>query len=84
MSMYLVTALVEVVDEPKLMEYAEERVRKCWQDSLESMRDRRETRVERALVEALLASNENPSPDEYGIEFHEMRCEWLDPEVIRA
>lgn len=78
MKTYLCTAIVHVEDEDVLIEYANERVKACWQDSLESMRDRGQTLVEAALSEALFASNENPSPDQYGISFQEIRVQSLD------
>lgn len=75
MKTYLCQALVAVENEELLIEYANERVKVCWQDSLESMRDRGQTLVEAALQEALFASNENPSPDEYGISFEKIEVE---------
>jgi hypothetical protein len=57
---------VIVHDEDMLFEYAERRVRACWQESLENISPGRT--VEGAVYEALIASNENPSPMDYGIE----------------
>jgi hypothetical protein len=61
---------VDVLDEDELLAYADRRVRACWQSTLKAMTSYDEEKVERALIEALLYSNENPSPDEYGIEFN--------------
>lgn len=76
-AVYLVTAIVRVSDERALVDYAEQRVQASWSDSVHNLVGVDETLVERALVEALLVSNENPSPDEYGIEFYETRAQRL-------
>lgn len=66
---YRITFDVNVNNEDALIAYARERFQECWFDTLDSIVSSNETLVERALLEALLFSNENPSPDEYGIEF---------------
>lgn len=74
---YLVTAIVYVEDERALIDYADKRTHECWDESVHNLVDKDETLVERALVEALLASNENPSPDEYGISFEQLRAQMI-------
>ena len=54
---------VIVEDEEALRAYALERMTKCWGANFAA-----ETPdLPRMVYEALIASNENPSPDEYGI-----------------
>ena len=60
---------VDVINEDALTAYADRRVQACWKETLEDMLVDGEEKIERALIEAILYSNENPSPDEYGIEF---------------
>lgn len=67
---YRICTEVEVTNEDALLRYARERYRACWQDSLDSMVVGGESLIERALLEAILFSNENPSPDEWGVEFY--------------
>lgn len=75
MKTYLCTAIVHVEDEPALLEYAEGRAQECWSTDLAGLRDEGETLVERALAEALFASNENPPPVDYGVSFQEIRVQ---------
>lgn len=66
---FRIEVYVDVIDAPSLIAYADRRVQACWSDDLDNLVVGGESKVERALIEALLFSNENPSPDEYGIEF---------------
>lgn len=77
MTTYRVQADINVTDEEALIRYARERFRACWQDSLDVVVQGGESLVERALLEAVFFSNENPSPDEWGVEF-------LTGEVVEA
>lgn len=69
MSTYRITFDVTVEDERLFLAYAQKRVDECWACDLESLVGPDETLVGRALVEAVVFSNENPSPDEIGLEF---------------
>jgi len=60
---------VNVNDKQALREYAERRYEACW------FNHKPLPSTEEALAEALIASNENPSPDEYGIELLNWRVE---------
>lgn len=75
---YRVTAVVRVSDKRALIDYADKRTYVCWQDSLSNMAGAKTPLVEQALLEAIIISNENPSPDEYGIEFLNFEVERLD------
>ena len=66
---YRIVVDVEVEDEEALLQYARERYRACWFNEMEEVLGDDETEVQRALLEALLFSNENPSPADYGIGF---------------
>ncbi len=57
---------VLVSDPEALRAYAQRRYAVCWFDSEWEPAD-----VAQAVLEALVISNENPSPDEYGIEIVE-------------
>ena len=81
---YRISAEIDIIDEEALVKYARERFRKCWQDSLDSMVVGGESLVERALLEAVFFSNENPSPDVWGVEFHTAEAECLDPDDERS
>lgn len=81
MKTYRVVFEVTVTDEELLLEYANERLEACWRSSLQEMTMDGEEPVERALLETILFSNENPSPDAYGIEFGgvvEIQGVWSD------
>lgn len=58
-----VRVAVRVQDAPRLIAYAKERYKASWGDSEWEPEDLAE-----AVFEALIASNENPSPDLIGIE----------------
>lgn len=66
---YRIVVNVEVEDEEKLVAYARDRYEKSWGNEIEEETGEDETLVSRCLLEALLFSNENPSPVEYGISF---------------
>lgn len=63
---------VEVHDEGLLREYAERRVREAWQESLDVVTD---DSLPQIVLEALVLSNENPSPDVYGLEIVDYHAE---------
>lgn len=54
---------VAIRDEKLLMNYAKQRHKGCWEDNGWEPRN-----IAEAVYEALIASNESPSPAEYGIE----------------
>lgn len=59
---------VDILDQDVLLAYAKKRTDAMrWGDILDGLEG--DELVIGALTEALLISNENPSPDEYGIEF---------------
>lgn len=66
---YRLTVEVDVKDLALLLAYAQTRIAASWGTTLEDITSGGESPTERALIEALLFSNENPSPDDYGIEF---------------
>jgi hypothetical protein len=66
---YRITFDITVTNEDRLIEYASQRYQECWGNEISTNVLGGETIVQRSLLEALLFSNENPSPDEYGIEF---------------
>jgi hypothetical protein len=66
---YRITFEVEVEDEELLLEYATDRVQEAWGSDLDDLVAVDESKIGRALLEAILFSNENPSPAEYGIDF---------------
>ena len=66
---FRISAEVNVINEESLVEYARRRFLACWADELDNMVVGGESLVERALLEAVFFSNENPSPDEWGVEF---------------
>lgn len=68
MTTYRITVDVTVLNEDRLLNYADQRIQACWKTSLDDMLVDGEEKVERALIEVLLYSNENPSPDDYGID----------------
>ena len=59
----VLTVEVDVTDEPVLREFANQRYLKAWGHDIPEG-----TGLETAVLEALVISNDNPSPDEYGIE----------------
>jgi len=65
MAKQMITLLITVnVEDPEaLVEYARRRYEACWQDPSWEPVD-----LADAVQEALILSNENPSPDDYGIE----------------
>ena len=67
MQLYRITFEVAVEDEALLRAYAQEQREVAWRDGQEWMADK--PSLPEVLMEALLFSNENPSPDEYGIGF---------------
>lgn len=64
---YRVTVTVRVDDYQALVDYADARTYKCWNESVHNLAGSKTPVVEQALLEALIISNENPSPDTYGI-----------------
>lgn len=64
----LITQEVIVNDEAALLKYANARCQASWQDSLDTMALHNPATLADAVYEALIASNENPSTDLYGIE----------------
>ncbi len=63
------TLYVEVTDELALWGFAEERYRRAWFCEMFDDKDPEELTLESAILEAIAYSNDNPSPDTYGIEF---------------
>lgn len=63
-----VTLTIKVVvhDEAKLVEYAKAVYQMAWDDAEWVPAD-----IGEAVLEALVLSNENPSPDEYGIDLED-------------
>ena len=60
---------VVVTDREALCEYVKRRYAACWFES-----DWEPADLAEAVLEALVVSNENPSPDEYGIELLETQA----------
>jgi hypothetical protein len=60
---------VVVTDRDALREYVKRRYAACWFE-----RDWEPADLAEAVLEALVVSNENPSPDEYGIELLETQA----------
>jgi len=72
---YVDLALAVKVTNPEALEaYARARYAACWFDE-----DWEPADLAEAVLEALVISNENPSPDEYGIEILDSRAELRDP-----
>jgi hypothetical protein len=70
-SMLIVAA---ATDPPELRRYARERYAACWSDS-----DWQPSDLSEAAVEALVISNENPSPADIGIEIIEFQAGMASP-----
>jgi hypothetical protein len=75
METYLVTVSVNVEDARALIDYADVCTEAACFESVHNLVEEGETLVERALMEALIISNENPSPVDYGISFNEISCQ---------
>jgi hypothetical protein len=58
-----VSVRIVVTDREDLLAYVKRRYAACWFDS-----EWAPAHLPEAVLEALIVSNENPSPDEYGIE----------------
>jgi hypothetical protein len=56
---------VHVVDAKALTDYARKRYKACWEEDLEQSAG-----IGQAVLEALVISNENPTPSDYGIEIN--------------
>jgi hypothetical protein len=68
-------SLVVCVTDPEALEaYARARYAACWFDE-----DWEPPDLPQAILEALVISNENPSPDEYGIEILDPQAQLRDP-----
>lgn len=63
------TIEVDVTNPELLARYAQARYRECWYEELPA------DDLPKAALEALVLSNENPSPDTYGIEIVEYSAE---------
>ncbi len=61
--------VVRVTDREALEAYARKRYAACWFDE-----DWEPADLAQAVLEALVTSNQNPSPDEYGIEILDSRA----------
>lgn len=68
-----VNLVVRVTDSEALEAYARARYAACWFDG-----DWEPPDLAQAVLEALVISNENPSPDEYGIEILDSQAELRD------
>ena len=67
---------VIVLDEDALNQYAEERMAACWGERFAE----ETTDLPSRVYEALVASNENPSPSDYGIEIRREGHGYVQPE----
>ncbi|MBS1861878.1 MAG: hypothetical protein JSS68_09215 [Actinobacteria bacterium] len=65
---------VQVSDPEALLDYARRRFAACWFDSRWSPES-----LAAAVLEALVVSNENPSPADYGIEITAAEARPVDP-----
>jgi hypothetical protein len=59
------TLRLKVLNAANLQKYAKQRYRECWMNELTE--DFPDADLGRYVYEALVASNENPGPDTYGI-----------------
>lgn len=73
MSKVRIVVDVDVHDEQLLNEYVEQRWKECLGPPMEDPID---VRLPVRVLEALVLSNENPSPDEYGIQIGDCRS-WV-------
>lgn len=62
MRTFEITVVVTVTNESSLRAFAEDRYEKAWRDT-----GLVGAALEACVIEALVLSNDNPSPDEYGI-----------------
>ena len=75
MATVTISLSIEVHEPDQLTEYAKKRYEACWGE-----KDWEPADLGEAVYEALIASNENPAPLDYGIEIVNSVCaDWTNP-----